>query len=378
VSHSSYKVTVKGLNLHHVIDFFERENIYLTDIERTSPQKLTFIINDKNYKLFKKSSLFKAYKVRIIKRYGLENYFRVFLSKLGLFSGIIICVLTCFNLTNRIHEIHLIADNHTCQNEQHCIYNQENQALVVSALNQLGVYENSPIKNLPSAKTIRKHLMLKFSQIADVTAYRKGVHFYVEILEAKLPIKETSHNIIAPENGIIISTECSSGVLKVKNGDIVLKGQTLVEAQDNITPNAKITLRSFYHDTYIFNESQISYVRTGKKIYANDISLFGLKLQSSVENKFTFYETESSSNYAFLNLFLPITVNKYIYYELEAVNFDQTFESQKERIYKELEDKIKEKIPINADIKNTTYSVIEEGSRHRIDCYIETYLTIEK
>ena len=328
-----------------------------------------------NYLKIKKAEFLKKFKIKVLKRYGLEGFFHTSLSKIGLILGIILMALTTLNLTNSVQTITINQKNHTCQNGDKCIFKEPNFTLLFTAIEDLGIKKNQKLTKLPSNKSIKNKLMLDFPQISDVSIKQNGVNVTIDILEAKLPTNEIKTNLVAPTNGIVIKTEVISGKLKVKNGDIVLKGDILIE--NTGTPaKGTVTLRSFVHESTIFNENQISYIKTGNKMHINNISLFGLKIKSNKKCNYKLFKTEQTHKYLSLNAILPIKLNQITYYELKKQENNITFESQKDSIYKELEEKTNKLIPLNAEIKNTSYTLKQEGSRYLITCYKELYLTL--
>ena len=374
MSITSYKISIKGLNLHHIIEYLQVKKIYLTDVERVNQKKLICTISQTDYKKLKKTTISKKFKIRIEKRYGLEGFFRSLIKKIGLTVGIIAMLFTTFNMTNKIYSVNIITQNHTCQNGDQCIFNQNNIKKLYSSLELLGIKAGLNINNKLNMQTIKQKLMLEYDQISDVSIERKGVVYNVNILEAKLPTNQIKTNLIAEESGIVIKTNVTSGNLKVKIGDIILKGDTLIE--NTGTPACgTVTLRSFFHQNTIFNEEQITYERTGRSQNINNLELFSINIKSNQECNFAIYETEVKNKYLSVNTLLPIKLQQTTFYELKKKENLITFESQKEKLYSELETKTRLLIPEKAEIKNTNFTLKQEGSRYLITCYIETYLT---
>lgn len=373
---TTYKISMSGLNLHHALTYFQDNKIYLSELERLDKKKIVFNISSNDYLKFKKSKIYKKYKVKIIKRYGLSGFFRCMLEKIGLTVGIMIIALTTINLTNHVHKVEINTKNHSCQNGDSCIFNETNIANLYSKLESLGIKKNQKISKLPSNKDVKIELMSTFPQISEVYIQTKGVVVDVNILEAKLPTNSVKNNLVASENGIVIRLNVTSGKAKVKIGDVVLKGQTLIE--NTGTPVCgEVAIRAFYHQNTIFNENQITYQRTGRKKQVNSLSLFGINLKSNKKCNFNIYETQETNKYISLNSLLPIKLNQVTFYELEKKENHLSFDSQRDLIYKELEAKTKLLVPSNAEIKNTTFTTKQEGSRHLVTCYIETYLTLK-
>lgn len=372
---STYKISIKGLNIHHILSYFEKEKIHLSNAERINHNKLACVISSSDYKKLKSAPISKNYKIRIEQRYGFENYTRGFLRKLGLITGVIIMALTTLKLTKTIQEVNVNFSNHICQNGNQCVFYGDNLNSLYKELEAQGIKGGQSVYKLPSNKEFKQNIMLKFPQISDVSLKRQGVRINIEILEGKLPTNQIKTNLIAEESGIVIKTDVTSGKLKVKIGDIVLKGDTLIE--NTGTPACgTVILRSFYHENLIFNEKQTTYERTGNKMHINHLSMFGFNLKSSKICNYNLYETEISQKYLSVNSLLPIKINHTTYYELKKTDYTLSFNEAKDTLYKELEEKTRQLVPLNAKIKNTTYSLKQEGSRYLITCYIETYLTL--
>jgi len=374
-SFSTYKISVKGLNLHHLIDYFQKEKIHLIELERINQKHLTCIISKNDYLKLKKTELFKSYKIRIENRFGLESYSRKILTKIGLILGIIVCLFTILPFTNSICDVYIPHKNHTCSNGENCIFTENNIKLLNESLNSLGIYKGAKINKLISNTEIKHKLMLEYKQISDVSIQRKGVCLYVNILESKLPTNQTAQNLIATEKGIVIKTDVTSGKLKVKIGDVVLKGDTLIENTGNPACGT-ITLRSFFNESIIYNEEQTNYKRTGKSKTFNNISFFNLSSKSKNNINYQIYETDSSVFYPFKNNLLPIKIHRTTYYELEKIINTIPFDLVKDSLYEKLREQTRLKLPINAEEKNTTYTLKQEGSRYLINCYIEAYITL--
>ena len=149
-SFSTYKISVKGLNLHHLIDYFQKEKIHLTELERINQKHLTCIISKNDYLKLKKTELFKSYKIRIENRFGLESYSRKILTKIGLILGIIVCLFTILPFTNSIYDVYIPHKNHTCSNGENCIFTENNRKLLNESLNSLGIYKGAKINKLIS------------------------------------------------------------------------------------------------------------------------------------------------------------------------------------------------------------------------------------
>ncbi len=375
---SKYKITIRGLNLHHVLAFFEHEKMEVLDLQRLDDKALTCVLSKKDYKKFRKAPLSSTFKISVDRTYGLDKHIKTFISNLGIVIGILICLFSVITITDRVLVIHINTQNHICTNGEECIFKEKNLEALKQALTENGVKEHVKISSLPSPRQLEQKLMLQFNQIAGVSLTQKSVHVYVDIIESKLPTTQDKYSLVAPENGIVISTNITSGNSNVKIGDIVLKGDVLVSSLDSKPVTATIVLRTFYHESVIYNENQVKYQKTGRTYNSNSISFMGLSTNSSTTPPYSLYESETNNRYAFLNMFLPIKISNTTYYELEAVDIILPFTEEETNIKEKLTDQTRLLLPSNAEEKNVTFVTYQEGTRYRVDCYIETYLTIKK
>lgn len=368
---------ISGLNIHHVISYFEKEGFSLTNLNRIDEHNLEVHLKEKDYKKFKKSPLYKTFKVKKQLFSGSKLLLEKFIKNIGLFIGITCALLISINFTNKVLSVDITAPNHTCENGESCIFKGDNLLKLKEKLNFLGVTKFALISNLPNNQTVEKELVKEFKQISGVKMRVQGVHVKIDIIEAKLPATETSSALVSEVSGIVISTFVSSGKLKVKNGDMVLKGEELVEPENDLPIRASITIRTFYHEATIYDENQITYRRTGKKVTRNSLEFMSLSAPAKGCD-FNLYETTIRSSYVFYNLFIPLKVTETTYYELEKIENKVPFSEAEKSVKEKLLSSARLLLPPNAEEKNATFTTLVEGSRTRIDCYIETYLTIEK
>ncbi|MBQ3047944.1 MAG: sporulation protein YqfD, partial [Clostridia bacterium] len=294
---------------------------------------------------------------------------------IGLIIGAITMALTTINLTSTIYSVSINTTNHVCQNGDKCIFSDNNISKLYTSLSDLGIKKGAKLNKIPPNKAIKNKLILNSPQISEVYIEQKGVYITVNILEAKLPTNDIKTDLVATHSGIVVKTDIISGEPKVKIGDIVLKGDTLIK--NTGTPaNGTVVLRAFYHENAIFDEKQITYERTGKTENINNISLFGLELNSDKKSKFTLFEAEEKHKFLSVNTLLPIKLHQTTFYELRKKEETISFGLKEAEVKQTLQEKTKLLLPKNAEIKNTNFTVKQEGSRFLVTCYIETYLTL--
>ena len=374
---NSYTIKISGLNLHYVLDFFERENVSATKIKRPNQKTLICTLDQNAYKFFTTHPISKAYQIKIIKQTGLNQALKFTAMHLGLFFGVLICLLPILSYTRKIQQVIYKNANHICQNDNQCIFHGENFANLKQRLEELGIKNGKPLPSKNNLRNIEKQLICDFDQISGATINVKGVYVLIDIVEAKLPEFETATDLVSPVSGIIISNYVTSGNPKDKNGDIVMKGQKLVEAVDNSKIVAKFEIRTFYHESLIYDENQTKYKKTGKQQTINSLSLFGITLKNDSKPKYTLYQTQNKTTYPFLNMFLPIKNQSITYFELEEIKENIPFETVENQLKEDLYLKTKQLLNSNSSERNTTFASIKEGSRTRLDCYIEAIYTLD-
>lgn len=371
-----YTLSISGLNLHHVIEYFEREHFHAKNLSRTDKNTLFVTLPKSEYKKFRSENFARTFRIKIIKRSGNEETISSLLRHIGLFLGLIVAATSVVLCTNRIFAVELCEENHTCKNQQQCIFYGENKNKLLESLKDLGIAKGKslPLKN--SNREIEQKLIRQFKQISGVTIRQNGVKIVVEIKEATLREKEHISNLVSPVSGVIVTSTINSGKSHVKNGDIVLKGQTLVSPENNKNVSASFEIRTFYHETMVYSDNITSYKRTGKKYTINNIEFFGLKLKSNKKQPFKIYEAKTTKRYMFYNLFFPFTSTSTTFEELKkeetVVPFEQVEDILKQKLYAET----KANLPSNVEEKNKTFATFKEKDKTRLDCYIEAIVTV--
>lgn len=374
-----YTISIEGLNLHHVLAFFEREKIPLQNLVRSGEHKLSLTIKKADYLKFKKSQLSRAYKVVTLSVTGPEKLLSTFVRNIGLLIGIVFVAIMTINLTSSIHSVKIICPSHSCQNGESCIFTPENQAKVLQFLAENGVKKGLSMAAVPPSRDIEKLLTKNFTQLSGASLQRRGVNLYLTLIERQLPANLNTPDLVASRSGIVISVDVISGQPEVKVGDIVLEGQTLVSAENNAPVTASVVLRTFYHEITLYNDEQVSYQRTGRKTtkHSMEFELFNIK-EKEPESPYKLYESQTKRQYVFYNLFVPLISQTTTYWELEEVVKIVPYSQVEASLKTKLAEETRATLSPLAEEKNITFAEYKEGSRTRLDCYIEAYLTEKK
>lgn len=372
-----YQISISGLNLHSIIAFFEHEKFQIQDLSKIGNKTIFVTLSKKQFKKFIATEFSKNYEIKIVKKFGNENLLQTFLKHFGLFLGTFVCFCFIFFSTNHIHSISFASENHVCENQDECIFCEKNKQKLEDVLETLGIKNGAKLPLQYSSREIERVLMENFKQISGVTIIQKGVNLEIQIQEAKLKESEHLLSLISPVSGIIITNNVISGESLVKNGDIVLEGQTLAIPKDDKKISATFEIRTFFHENLVYSETQTTYLKTGRTQTINSLEIFNKKIGKNETCKFNLFESQSKKRFAFFNLFLPFKTNSTIFFELEKKEQTVLFSDVEDELKQDLERKTKALIPSSAVQKNTTFSVFRENDKVRLDCYVECIIEVK-
>lgn len=377
MSKTYYYLSISGLNLHHAIEYFEREHFHAKNLSRTDKNQIFVTLPENEYRKFASENFAKTFNIKIVKTVGAKKNSFSILKHVGLFLGIILSSFAIFFCTNRICFVEIEHTNHICKNQDECIFSEKNIVLLQEKLEKLGIAKGKPNKIALSNKEIEHALMQDFKQISGVTINKKGTKVIVLVKEATLKESEHVSSLVSPISGIVVSNNVVSGKSMVKNGDIVLKGETLAVPEGQNPVSAKFEIRTFFHETTIHCENATTYKKTGRTKTINTIELFGIKPQKQQKCSFKIYESKVKKRYAFFNLFLPIVCTSETFEELEKHETKVPFESVESALKQKLYLQTKALLPENVKEKNTTFATFKEKDKTRLDCYIEAIVPVE-
>lgn len=104
---------------------------------------------------------------------------------------------------------------------------------IVDALGSYGIGVGSYIPDIPVLRA-QNEFLLTYSDISSIAINVKGTHIQVEVLERthapEIDPNDGVCNLVASEDGIVLSVDVAAGTALVKPGDVVTEGQILVSA----------------------------------------------------------------------------------------------------------------------------------------------------
>lgn len=104
---------------------------------------------------------------------------------------------------------------------------------IIDALVDYGIGVGSYIPGIPVLRA-QNEFLLSYSDISSIAINVKGTHIQVEVLERthapEIDPNDGICNLIATEDGIVLSVDVAAGTALVRPGDVVTEGQILVSA----------------------------------------------------------------------------------------------------------------------------------------------------
>lgn len=229
---------------------------------------------------------------------------------------------------------------------------------------------------------IQLSLLQEFELISFCSCTIRGQTLLINIKEKVIP-QEMIGNfcpIVAKYDGRISQIQLVSGTAVVKVGDIVKRGDVLVEPYTidsagqrmQVEASARIEADVYWQSSVDHYDKQIEVVRTGRYFDCNEVLLFGLKIYShQAETNFDMYETEISVQKISKNMLLPFVQKRTRFYELETMVIETNFADVREQYIEKAKTKVLEICPSCDTIKEEFYTL-----RHLSGVTIVSYCII--
>lgn len=362
------KVLLTGTNNINVINKCLLNGLNIVNIKKVNNKSVEFEISDKDYCKLKNLDL--NCKIELIKYGGKKLLLHKFLAKIGFISGLIISLLAIFLLNNRLLQIHISG-----------LINVDKK-IVIEKLSELGVnkftYMNYDLNEIESKLSKE----FKFSLVSIIT---RGNSLIINVKEELPDIKDSYVAITADYNMVINSINVYSGTSMVKSGDIVYKGDVLVEpyiqsGQDivYVSPCAEIDVTVFFSESYLFRNSEECYVRTGKKqLISISCSIGKWNIYNKDYNcKYAYYDSEEKlSNVS--NNFIPLEIRKIYAFELEKVLVERNFDSEKDKLLNDLKNSAYQKLSSNIKVDKEEISITEIDNGYILNFHLITNLKLK-
>ena len=199
-------------------------------------------------------------KASVIKKSGLPFYIPFMKKRILFFAGVVLCLAMLYKMTDYVWAIEYVGNTFITDDELGDFLDSEDI--------HYGMEKGSI-----NCEEKEKELRARFPTVTWTSIYFEGTKLLVEIKENDKiePVKSdvTGSDIVASENGIISAIITRNGVPKVKKGDEVEKGQTLVEGSVPVYDEAQeiVDYQIYDADADVWLETTLSYNKKIEKFY---------------------------------------------------------------------------------------------------------------
>lgn len=336
-----YTIVVEGLDTESFLNYLIRNKIYVYNVNRIEKVKIQFNIDRDNYRKLKKIHRSNKFNIKVKKQTGIPFIAKRIYTYRGMVICAIISLIILMSTSQFVTDVYITApegiDKTALKKE-----------LYIQGVKP-GIYKKSIDR-----KTVRDNIMSKFKQIAYVSINVKGTNIFVNITkkDESQNSEENSNycNIIATKDGIIEKVVPRSGEAVVEEGDIVKKGDVLVNGA-NTTALPEVWATTFYEAKKSSNYIDIKNQRTDNKKKVYTISFYDKKYKILRNIKYKDYEIENKTHELKLGDYtFPIKITVSTFYEVRKVENKIDVKKVKEELSRAVLKELDYTIPVSARI----------------------------
>ena len=361
---SKTKYHVKGLNLENFLFGLTSCGISISKIKRKK-QELKFVASSVNDAAIVQNANKCGLSIKQIGQTGFIKFIKEMPYKIGAILGIIYSVFCVMHFTGTVAAVEMVVpQNHTCTNHSSCIFKEENLSKLKQYVDQ---YVRVGEKYSTDTKALQNQVMANFELVENCSIEKQGYKVLIYLTEAVGKTVGLAKQIVATNNCVISSITTYSGKALVKAGDVVKKGQVLVDSVGDVLPRADIMAKVWYVGMAVHNTSQTILKETGKLFKSTSIELFGKQVLQAKKCDFKYYKLKTNSSYI-SNMLLPIKKVTNTYAELEVVQQEIPFADVKSKIL--AQSKADALSRTSGSPIECTYSIVIQGNLVRVDCFL--------
>ncbi len=359
----SVSIEAEGLFLERFLNICMRRNIFLSDIKRKTPEKITAKIGIGGFRAIRPIAKKTKTRVRIVSREGMPFLINRYKKRRVAIAGLVLFLGILWYLSSHIMGIDIVGCNRLSTEE------------IEKELKGFGLMLGTPTSKI-DRRLLQNQMMTKVDDLAWIGINIKGSRAYVEIrerLDTKRNLdKDIPCNIVASRSGRILGLEVRSGQTMVKLNDMVEKGDLLVSgAMDSKVVGIRFEHSSaaVYAET-TYTKSRIYPLKYQEKQYTGNqktrysIGGFGLYFKKGMPFEYC-EKTENSRRYHLLGFDkIYIDIKSDTYKEYTPINKTRTADEAVALGGQELTEEITKELGSRAEIldKNVTFKQIDEKS----------------
>lgn len=323
----------------YIVNIMSINNVQIYDVVQVSPETCRFSVTGKYTAAAEKVMARYDKKFTKIKDSTFENFMKKNITRFGLYIGIMLLTVLAIAWSRMVTEVR-ISGTETVS-EQEIMKTIEEYTDVPTAKKDIDLDE------------LEKRI-IDIKGVSNVSLEIKGNIIFVDILEELNPSEIVDYNekkeITSKYDAVVTKVVLYSGTAVVKEGDTVLKGDTLIAPRKEM-PDGTVTDIRALGDVYgrvwlskecVFTPTIIESVRTGKsKTY-----VIGLNSDAEIKSPYKNYEKEESE---IISPFFPIKLKKITFYETKEKEREFDYSEERENIIKEKTKELESEIPEGAE-----------------------------
>lgn len=364
IRNSGTILVCEGTNISKLLNRCLELDITLQNAIRKDAKTLEFSIDDSNLKKFNTLDL-KGYDVKVKNIGGKQRFKNLLITRCGLLIGLIISLIAIFFINNRMLNIQISG------------LSKYNEDEVINEINEFGLGYFSKM-DINTAE-LESHLTNKFT-FSFVSIITKGNTLIVNVKEEISDVTEKYLPITADYNMVITSINVYAGYSKIKVGDVIYKGDTIVypyeiinEEKVSVVPMAEINGDVFFSSRHTFRKEETRVERTGNSTILNSSIYLGKNkiFEVSKDNPFSSFEVEEVEDLVSY-YFLPIKIKKTIIYETTEAKVSNNFDEMKDKIIEDLKKDVYNKVPENLKVDSEEIQISSTNYGNIVTIYLKS------
>lgn len=336
-----YVITVEGIGTEQFLNHLIRNKVNVYNVNRTSNTKIEFCVEREDMKRFKQVYRGSKYEIKVKQKTGIPFVLKRIYKHKGMWIFALVSLVLLMLTSQFVTDIYIQSPEGIKQ--------EELRKELYNAGLKPGMYKKSIDR-----KEIRDYLMSKFDDIAYVSLNVKGTNIFVTVTKKAETLKSNEDsnycNIIAEKNGIIEKVIPRSGTQVVNPGDIVQKGDVLLNGADTKS------IPEVWANTFYEVKKSASYIENEKEKTGNSKKVFTFKFY---DNKYMLRRKINYSDYTVENkeykltlgnYTFPLSINVSTFYETKKVEVKKDKEELKKELSKQALKELEYILPVSAKI----------------------------
>lgn len=212
----SLKVTLRGRNGERAINMASTRGVFLWDIKKRG-EDLDLKVRNSGFSALKEIAEENGFELEVRHRRGLPFFRTIIRRRMAFIGGGALFIVAMYLLSSFVWSVD-VGGNKTVSREK-----------IIVAAARHGVYPGAA-KWAFSRSEVERALLQEVDELSYVRLDLKGVKAHIKVVEKIVPLQDIDGpaNIVAKKEGMIESVLVLDGQARVKNGDVVARGDILI------------------------------------------------------------------------------------------------------------------------------------------------------